>query len=565
MNKTISLKMVNGKFPPENDDFGNIEYKKRLHPNSLPSRIDKLITQTRWRMEQGYEINGSCEAYYYIGINDDGTVGGLKINDLADSITIFKKIIDRADAKIVKIKFFCLKSGHFAKIKIQSSPKKNQYTELRVGFFGPSGCGKSSLIGYLSYGVEDDGNGNSRGCVFRHFHEYDNGETSSIKNEIIGFKNGKINNFLSGFVGSWKDIIKDSTKIINLIDTPGNFKYFKTSLFSLTTQNYDYIILMIQSNWNEQQMNLFNFHLYLCKSFDIKPIIIINKIDLVDNTDATSTIIQEMASSLGYNGCIELNDTCNDIDVIQLMDQKYIPTIKLSIVSRKNMNIIYNLLLSLKPHTSHAPHDTNKLQKSNNDDNGMFMIYDVINISDLGNVVIGKMMEGKIKIGMQMLIGPINKSFYDVKINSIHKKQISQLEINNVDTGSILVEIDDNLINHQINKHMFIMSPDKIKYFINEFYIVLDDTFIIKHNELFSFVKTDLDKIKKNAKLMIYSNNVYSMIQINEIISTPDKIILKVNFLNDEMNYVNHNSKIALMYQPNMVFGNTFLSIDEIE
>ena len=47
--------------------------------------------------------------------------------------------------------------------------------------------GKSTIVGVLSKGVNDDGRGAARASVFNFNHESNNGRTSSIGQEIIGF------------------------------------------------------------------------------------------------------------------------------------------------------------------------------------------------------------------------------------------------------------------------------------------------------------------------------------------------------------------------------------------
>ncbi len=47
--------------------------------------------------------------------------------------------------------------------------------------------GKSTLIGVLTKGIPDDGRGGARLRVFNYPHEIENGRTSSIAHEIMGF------------------------------------------------------------------------------------------------------------------------------------------------------------------------------------------------------------------------------------------------------------------------------------------------------------------------------------------------------------------------------------------
>jgi GTPase len=47
--------------------------------------------------------------------------------------------------------------------------------------------GKSTIVGVLTKGEFDDGRGSARSKVFNYSHEQDNGRTSSIGQEIMGY------------------------------------------------------------------------------------------------------------------------------------------------------------------------------------------------------------------------------------------------------------------------------------------------------------------------------------------------------------------------------------------
>jgi len=64
--------------------------------------------------------------------------------------------------------------------------------EIRLAVIGNVDSGKSTLVGCLTKGIKDDGRGYARKFVFNYQHENDSGRTSSIAEEIIGFRNKKI-------------------------------------------------------------------------------------------------------------------------------------------------------------------------------------------------------------------------------------------------------------------------------------------------------------------------------------------------------------------------------------
>ncbi len=55
-----------------------------------------------------------------------------------------------------------------------------------VAVVGASGVGKSSLVGVLTGGCLDNGNGLARLHVLRHRHELEDGRTSSVSRQVVG-------------------------------------------------------------------------------------------------------------------------------------------------------------------------------------------------------------------------------------------------------------------------------------------------------------------------------------------------------------------------------------------
>jgi GTPase len=86
--------------------------------------------------------------------------------------------IDQMSKSILKIEKTDSSSG------VRESDK-----ETRIAVVGNVDSGKSTIVGVLSKGVADDGRGAARSSVFNFCHESNNGRTSSIGQEIMGFSN----------------------------------------------------------------------------------------------------------------------------------------------------------------------------------------------------------------------------------------------------------------------------------------------------------------------------------------------------------------------------------------
>jgi hypothetical protein len=60
--------------------------------------------------------------------------------------------------------------------------------DTRIAMIGNVDSGKSTLIGVLTNATLDDGRGAARGLVLKHRHEQENGRTSAVTVEIMGYK-----------------------------------------------------------------------------------------------------------------------------------------------------------------------------------------------------------------------------------------------------------------------------------------------------------------------------------------------------------------------------------------
>ena len=68
-----------------------------------------------------------------------------------------------------------------------SEKKMADNQSVRIAVAGNVDSGKSTLVGVLTKGLVDDGRGSARLRVFNYPHEVENGRTSSVAQEIMGF------------------------------------------------------------------------------------------------------------------------------------------------------------------------------------------------------------------------------------------------------------------------------------------------------------------------------------------------------------------------------------------
>ena len=72
------------------------------------------------------------------------------------------------------------------------TPGEATTEQLRITLTGPTTSGKSSLLGTLSTATLDNGRGKSRLSLLKHRHEIASGVTSSVAQELIGYKNNEV-------------------------------------------------------------------------------------------------------------------------------------------------------------------------------------------------------------------------------------------------------------------------------------------------------------------------------------------------------------------------------------
>lgn len=63
-----------------------------------------------------------------------------------------------------------------------------EQNDTRIAMIGNVDSGKSTLIGVLTNATLDDGRGAARSLVLKHRHEQENGRTSAVTVEIMGYK-----------------------------------------------------------------------------------------------------------------------------------------------------------------------------------------------------------------------------------------------------------------------------------------------------------------------------------------------------------------------------------------
>jgi len=100
---------------PEKEE-GNIEYKRLI--TNCNNRFESLASQMNWRLIEGH---GVC--YYYIGIEDNGSISKMNRLSLYKSLTNLKKISNIINSNITNIEL--ITQGMFEYLFVEIKKKFN--------------------------------------------------------------------------------------------------------------------------------------------------------------------------------------------------------------------------------------------------------------------------------------------------------------------------------------------------------------------------------------------------------------------------------------------------------
>ncbi|XP_018328629.1 GTP-binding protein 2 isoform X3 [Agrilus planipennis] len=225
-----NLHNINQNVLPPEPQVGNIEYKLKII-NPSKQRFEHLVTQMKWRLREG-----QGEAIYEIGVEDTGALTGLSCNDMTASLQTLKQMALKLGATTTILRDRVLENNKIVtEVLVRKVPDDQNNIEIRVAVLGNADAGKSTLLGVLTQGHLDNGNGRARLNMFRHLHEVQSGRTSSISHEILGFNSqGQEINYSYSDLMTAEDICEESNKLITFLDLAGHKKYIRTTIQGLS-------------------------------------------------------------------------------------------------------------------------------------------------------------------------------------------------------------------------------------------------------------------------------------------------------------------------------------------
>ena len=484
----------------------NIEFKSALNDEHLlKDRRERLSAQMKYRLK-----TGGGKAYYIIGVSDDGEVSCQSEEEFEKTLDVVKKLAEGIGAKISEIEKYH-ENGIFGRITIEESRSDKGIKEhITIGTMGHVDHGKSTLVGTLLTGTEDDGVGKTR--IFLDYlpHEIERGLTADITHSVFGFK-GNERLYLKNPLNKKEvaELIDRSDKIVSFVDCPGHEPWLRTTVRGILGQRVDYVLLIVAAD--DGVTPITKEHLGIALAMEIPLIIVITKVDKVSYEEAKQ-VISDVSSLLRKVGKVPLHvrdkETAKNVSK-KVSERFLIPVVKTSSITLEGMDILNELFLNLPEKTSE------ELYKK------PFLMYidKVYKVKGAGTVVSGRVKEGIVKKGQELLLGPINDRYETVSCQSIKQHHLNQSK---GEVGDILGIAIKGVDAEEIKRGMVVKDENGGNKSIREF---IAEVFILNHPT----------RIREGYEPIIHLETIsetvtFEKIYNHEYLSTGDRALIKMKF-----------------------------------
>ena len=312
--------------------------------------------------------------------------------------------------------------------------------ELRVAVVGNVDAGKSTMLGVLSRGGLDDGRGRTRNHCARHRHESETGRTSSVSQELLGYKiDGKhlcderepideAYHLHKHQKMAWEMRIgRESWKCVSLIDLAGHEKYLKTTMFGLTGYCPDLAMLMVGANTGGL-IGTSKEHLALTSALAIPVVVVLTKVDLAPEAVRTATLTH-VSKLLKSTTCRKmpllirsLEDVVHVIRSGLLAANQLCPIFEVSNVTGQGIDLLRTFF-----NLARVPDAIRERWKTNLGESAEYQINETYTVPGVGTVVSGVVTSGSIRVGDQLLLGPVDNhgKFIPTLVRGIQRKRVT--------------------------------------------------------------------------------------------------------------------------------------------
>lgn len=484
--------------PPESDT-GNEEYKLKLVDVS-PSRFEHLVTQMRYRMNEG-----GGEACYVLGVRDDGFAAGISDDELARSIDAVGAMAAALGAKASAAETAQGHAGTFARIcvRVRRVSHRCVYTELRLVLCGGSGSGKSTLVSVLTHGEDgspllDNGQGGARSRVFKHKHEVQSGRTSSISLQTVAYgRNGAVLNY-STSSACWPlspvELSNAAGKMLRLFDVGGHRDAMKTTCYGMTCLAPDFTGLCVSSCDGVVEMT--REHAAMAAALRSPVFVVLTKTDLDpalagESGEGLVGVLDDLEGLLGPLGMLRnAEEGAAAGKRLSRGQAAPVPVIAVSSVTGAGIDVLHAFLKRLKPPnpstreaggvaggvgvgtalaenvaaagpgtgaelpTAQAasasapppspspspPHPLSRVKVPPH-----FQVHKTFDVPKVGPVLYGTLLSGRVKVGSRLLLGPTEEGRFDpVTVASIQRSQVPTHKLHAGQTGTLALSWGDD-------------------------------------------------------------------------------------------------------------------------
>jgi elongation factor 1-alpha len=395
-------------------DSGNVEYKLMLTSDD-PRTLQHLATQIRYRLNEG-----GGEAFFELGVSDEGEPLGLNEETLTHSLDILRRSSAIVGAQCQVLRTVEGRKGVIAEVLVRACREGELPVYLTIPMLGNVDSGKSSLIGVLCTGQLDDGNGLAMSKVARYLHEIEMRRTSSISSHLLGFTgDGETVNYRLLNPLDEAEVFMKSAKILSFIDLGGHERYLRTTLKGIMGRTPDYVIVVIGANAGI--IGTTKEHLGVAVALRLPIIIVITKVDMVAE-EQTAHVVEEVQRLLKLPGIARIPIVIATLDdaVVAARNMATGRIVPIFLVSNKTgfgLPLLRSFLNLLPP----------RLRWSEKFERPFLMwIDDKFNVKGVGTVVNGIIHQGSVGLDDLLQIGPFDDgSAKIVRVKSIHVNRVS--------------------------------------------------------------------------------------------------------------------------------------------